>query len=131
MRLFRVVVALMMLSAGLFFTTGTGPVDAHCRGTGDPAGFQFFAWGRGTEAARANANTCDGDGIYKGRVAELPDSNSDGVCAVARWKPSGGNWVWSGYSCNLNWRNYTLWAGSGELKVCDGWNSNACSTGFL
>lgn len=131
MRLIRIGVALLMLSAGVLLVPGAGPADAHCRGTGYQPGYQFFAWGRGTEAARFNANTCDGDGIYRGQVAELPDSDNDGVCAVARWKPSGKNWVWSGYSCNQSWRNYTLWAGSGELKVCDGWNSNACSTGFL
>ena len=86
--------------------------------------------GRGKEDYRYSS-TCDGDGFYAGRVAEIWNSNNDGVPATIRVSTShNGPWVYVGSASNLNWRNYNVQGVQYDnLQICDGY-TGSCSYPF-
>lgn len=88
------------------------PAEAGCPSWGDP----YTAWtptGQiyGTEWARY-ASTCDGDGIYKGKVV---DELTDGSCVYIQYRETlGDSWRTQAYDCSESGRYYTYYDQNGD-----------------
>ncbi|HHC08077.1 MAG TPA: hypothetical protein ENK55_05115 [Actinobacteria bacterium] len=100
-----------VVTAGLF-VVGASPSPAGCPSWGDP----YTAWtptGQiyGTEWARY-PSTCDGDGIYKGKVV---DELTDGSCVYIQYRESSGDsWRTQAYDCSESGSSYTYWDQNGD-----------------
>jgi len=124
------IVSFGVLMLGLLTFVAPQGADAHCR----DGIARFGNYGSyGDEVGQAG--TCDGDGKYRGAVAENFPYQPDGHCAVARNFSSPTGWTWQGYSCrnDSDWVNY-YWRPNdttGRFKMCKGWSTSRCASSLF
>lgn len=105
---------------GILIFGSPQPVEAYCVQpfTADPL---ITAWGKETTP---NQNTCDGDGIYKGKVFDIL---TDGSCVWVQFR-EGSTVYTQATSCNASGINYTFWDQNGnsfsDIRIC---RSQGCS----
>lgn len=108
------ILGITLVLSGVAFVATSPTARAFCENP-NTAGQLNPSWGR---EHTPNVSTCDGDGIYKGKVT---DKVSDGFCVTVQFK-EGSTIYTQGVSCNATGLNYTFWDQNGNtwssIRIC-------------
>ncbi len=122
------------LGLGLAIASTSGvpePAHAWCFESQIEGGSGLLSYGQEDHRGQ----TCDGDGIYSGRVRDHP-TIADGQCAKIRMRNWGSSSWWTQQSaCTSTWKNYAVYGAAGQsspydIKLCKG-STSICSIGSL